>query len=124
MGKKNSKKKAPVVAVLNLKGGVGKTTVSAHVFRVFFERLRASTLLVDLDPQFNLTQTILTRSAYETFKKQEKTIMSVMEPPPAVSLFQVKTSPAPPPKPDSVATRLWHFKTSESLDLLPGDFRL
>ena len=31
-------KLAPVVAVLNMKGGVGKTTISAHVMRVLYHR--------------------------------------------------------------------------------------
>lgn len=39
----------PVVAVLNLKGGVGKTTLAAHVFRELFVAKRLSILLVDLD---------------------------------------------------------------------------
>lgn len=58
----------PVVAVLNMKGGVGKTTLSANIFRVLFERRQAGTLLLDLDPQFNLTQALFTRSAYDKLK--------------------------------------------------------
>jgi chromosome partitioning protein len=49
----------PVIAVLNLKGGVGKTTLAAHVFRELFVAKRLSILLVDLDPQYNLSQQLL-----------------------------------------------------------------
>jgi cellulose biosynthesis protein BcsQ len=77
----------PVVAVLNMKGGVGKTTLSANIFRVLFERRRETTLLLDLDPQFNLTQALFTRSAYDNLKKDGKTILPVMEPPSSVGLF-------------------------------------
>ena len=87
----------PVMAVLNMKGGVGKTTISAHVLRVLFERKRAGTLLLDLDPQFNLTQTLFRRDVYERLKAQGKTILAVMEPPPDIGLFQIKTSSLPPP---------------------------
>jgi chromosome partitioning protein len=46
-------KKVPVVSVLNMKGGVGKTTITAHLFRHMVDSLRKSILLVDFDPQFN-----------------------------------------------------------------------
>jgi len=48
----------PVLSILNMKGGVGKTTVSAHVMRVLYHRYQKRILLVDLDPQFNLTQAL------------------------------------------------------------------
>lgn len=51
-----------------MKGGVGKTTVSAHVMRVLYLKLLKRTLLVDFDPQFNLTQTIVPQSDYELYK--------------------------------------------------------
>jgi hypothetical protein len=50
---KASSKLAPVVAILNMKGGVGKTTISAHVMRVLYRTLRKKTLLIDFDPQFD-----------------------------------------------------------------------
>lgn len=64
-------KLGPVVATLNLKGGVGKTTVSAHVFRVVWETFHTPTLLIDFDPQFNLTQTLFRRADYEKAQKAE-----------------------------------------------------
>ena len=124
---KKGRKLAPVVAILNLKGGVGKTTVSAHVFRVLFQKFRAGTLLVDLDPQFNLTQTLLTRTKYENLRKEGKTVLSAMEPPPAVGLFQIKTSATPPPLPDEISVKLWFFaklNPEQKLAIVPGDFNL
>jgi chromosome partitioning protein len=123
---KVQKKHSFVIAVLNLKGGVGKTTVSAHLFRVLFGRLHAATLLIDLDPQFNLTQTLLTRLQYDKLKADEKTVLSIMEPPPAVGLFDIKTTNAPPPLPEEIVLTLWHFSKDpkRKLDLIPGDFRL
>ena len=116
---------APVVAVLNMKGGVGKTTISAHVMRVLYHRYRIKTLLVDLDPQFNLSQALLSRAAYDQLKKDNRTISTVMEQPPLTGLYDIKTSDTPPPKAASIVSQLRHFlKTPISLDLLPGDFRL
>lgn len=108
------KQAAPVIATLNMKGGVGKTTVSAHVFRVFYEKFKASTLLVDMDPQFNLTQTLFTRSQYERLKTQGKTVMATMEPLPTVDLFTVKTSASPPPDPSNIRHRLRHFRNNSA----------
>ena len=116
---------APVVAVLNMKGGVGKTTISAHVMRVLYHRHRIKTLLIDLDPQFNLSQALLSRAIYDKLKDSNHTISSVMEPPPSIGLHDIRTSDGPPPKAADIIRQLRHIGTSPTtLDLLPGDFRL
>lgn len=116
----------PVVATLNLKGGVGKTTVSAHVFRMVWEKFRVPTLLIDFDPQFNLSQTLFDRGHYDRIRKRNKTVMAVMEPPPERSLFRINTSSEPPPEPDDVSTQLWVVRNERHVDLrvLPGNFHL
>ena len=117
----------PVVAVLNMKGGVGKTTISAHVFRELFSRKQVGTLLIDLDPQFNLTQTLFKRPAYDKLKKQGKTILSVMEAPADLGLFDVKGTTEPPPKAVDVGHTLYHFRNAappKELTIIPGDFGL
>jgi chromosome partitioning protein len=117
---------AQVVAVLNMKGGVGKTTVSAHLMRHLFERLQKSTLLVDFDPQFNLSQTILSRSHYDQLKASGKTIANVMEPESANSIFQITTALGPPPNQKDVSYRLRYFinKPDNNLSIVPGHFGL
>ncbi|MEP6664250.1 MAG: ParA family protein, partial [Verrucomicrobiota bacterium] len=64
---------SPVVAVLNMKGGVGKTTISANVFRELYRRIgkEKKTLLIDFDAQFNLTQSVITEKGYEPLKKDK-----------------------------------------------------
>ena len=116
---------APVVAVLNMKGGVGKTTISAHVMRVLYHRRRIKTLLIDLDPQFNLSQALMTRSRYDSLKSEDRTILTAMEPPPLQGLYDITTTDAPPPNAEDLVYGLRHFKQMPiTLDLLPGDFRL
>ena len=116
---------APVVAVLNMKGGVGKTTISAHVMRVLYHRHRIKTLLVDLDPQFNLSQALISRTSYDKLKDSDRTILSVMEPPQSRGLHDIRTSDSPPPKAAAVVRQLRHIlRSNVTLDLLLGDFRL
>ena len=117
---------APVVAVLNMKGGVGKTTISAHVMRVLYRRHSIKTLLVDLDPQFNLSQALITRANYDKCTDTDSTIFSVMEPPSLIGLHDIQTSDLPPPKAKDIIRQLRYLTRTPniSLDLLPGDFRL
>ena len=56
---------AIVAAIMNMKGGVGKSTLTANVgwYAAYYHNKRV--LLVDLDPQFNLSQYILGVRGYE-----------------------------------------------------------
>jgi chromosome partitioning protein len=124
MTKSVVKKPGVVVAVLNMKGGVGKTTVSAHVFRHMYSQLKKSVVLVDFDPQFNLTQTIVSQLAYEKLKSDKRTILSVMEDNTAPSIFKVSSTLGPAPKLEEVGIRLRKFNDAAqtALHLVPGDF--
>ncbi|WP_423907824.1 ParA family protein [Candidatus Spongiihabitans sp.] len=55
-----------VVSVINLKGGVGKTTVTALLAR-YAARQGLDVLAVDLDPQANLSQALMTTDDYTKF---------------------------------------------------------
>lgn len=56
---------AMVVAMMNMKGGVGKSTLTANLGWYAAVRKDLRVLLVDLDPQFNLSQYILGVDGYE-----------------------------------------------------------
>ena len=116
---------APVLSVLNMKGGVGKTTVSAHVMRVLYHHMRKRVLLIDLDAQFNLTQSVMTQNTYDNLD-ETKTVKSCFEPLPSNDFFQVRRSDNPPPKASEISVRLRRVGSGESarLDLLPGSFEL
>ena len=113
-----------VVSVLNMKGGVGKTTVSAHFMHQFFWHHEISVLLVDLDPQFNLTQTLVRPSVYEAAKTKNETIFTAMEPPPKANLLDIKVTTAAPPKAWELAPRLKTWTDNVFIDLMYGDFDL
>jgi len=126
MSNKVPTSKSPVISVLNLKGGVGKTTITACVSRALFERKRKKTLLLDLDPQFNLTQSLFTRSSYEKIKQSGKTIFSAMEPMPTGGLLNITASTLPPPPVETLTQRLRYFKADQAIavSIVPGDFAL
>ena len=127
MATKLKKKPCPVVAVLNMKGGVGKTTISAHVFRHLYSHLKKRVLLVDFDPQFNLTQAVISQADYEIYKSANRTVFSVMEDGASTSIFNICSTLGPPPSLEDVSVRLRRFTGTEpevNLLLVPGDFDL
>jgi chromosome partitioning protein len=71
------------VAVINMKGGVGKSTLSVNLAWHYagMNRWKKKVLLVDLDPQFNASQYMLGVSRYETdvFKADRPTIWDIFE---------------------------------------------
>lgn len=117
----------PVVSVINMKGGVGKTTIAGNVFREVFRRKAKRTLLIDFDPQFNLSQLLLTRVEYEDLKEQKKTIWYVMEPEPPSTVFAVsENSTTELADCDAYTCGLRYLTkaTDVELRLLPGDFHM
>ncbi len=77
--KKRYEHRCPVVAVMNLKGGVGKTTVSSQVFGTWQATLGGRTLLIDLDPQYNLTQTFFDMEHADQSSARDKSVISLFE---------------------------------------------
>ena len=66
-GGNGTETKGPVcVSVINLKGGVGKTTIAALLGRYAVRNLGLKVLAVDLDPQANLSQAYMRRT-YRAF---------------------------------------------------------
>lgn len=64
-------KAGPVtICVINLKGGVGKSTITALLSRHAFDTRNKNVLAIDLDPQANLSQGLMHQS-YSTFITQK-----------------------------------------------------
>jgi chromosome partitioning protein len=122
----HSVSKAPVVAVLNMKGGVGKTTISGNLFRELYRKLAppSKTLIIDFDAQFNLTQLVLQEAEYESLRGKFRTIWNVLEPSECAGVFETSDDDLAKVKsPFEYSVILKQTKQHE-LHLVPGDFRL
>lgn len=120
-------KKSHIISVLNMKGGVGKTTLTANIFREVFRNHGLSTLLIDFDPQFNLSQMLLSRKKYNDLQKKGHTLFRVMEQSLPTSVLDVSRKDIlDPPNPDEISCNLRYLieKPNIKLDLIAGDFQL
>jgi len=117
---------APVLAVLNLKGGVGKTTLAVNVGREIFQSRGKKVLLIDLDPQYNLSQQLLPRNEYDALIDQSKSVMRLFEPAPSSDFFDINTSSIAPPSPSTVARALRYITNSPTttISVIVGTFEL
>lgn len=106
------------VCVINLKGGVGKSTISALLARSGYRDRGLDVLAIDLDPQANLSQGLM-HSDYANFLTQQR--------PSIVEVFNGYISPtakASTPKPlfPNAAFEIIAQGSSRSLQLMPSRF--
>lgn len=127
-------RRCPVIAVMNLKGGVGKTTISSQVFGAWQASLGGRTLLIDLDPQYNLTQTFFDMDYADMSAVRDKSVISLFErsrlhsqdaQSPADNWSAVNTEPFSP----ADRERITHDLLAEDgpggrLDLISGQFEI
>lgn len=64
-------KKPVTICVINLKGGVGKSTITALLSRYAFNNRNKDVLAIDLDPQANLSQGLM-HQGYPSFMAQKR----------------------------------------------------
>lgn len=67
-----------VVAMLNIKGGVGKTVLAANLFAAAHLADKRAICFIDLDPQHNLTQYFLSPAERNRIRDEGRTIYSVL----------------------------------------------
>lgn len=121
-----------VVTVMNMKGGVGKTTVAMHLGGMAFNfTFSAQThtrkvLLIDYDPQFNLSQAFLPAKTYFALEGAKKTTLSVLQEDDAkLNPYHLAVpGNATPPKVGDVSVRIGAAKEGGVLDLVPSTLDL
>ena len=128
------KRKCPVLAVMNLKGGVGKTTVTSQVFGAWQGALGGRVLLVDLDPQYNLTQTFFDMEQADASAATDRSVISLFErsklhardaTSPGESWLSLSTEPfSPVPRKDLMHDLMGEGSPGGRLDLVSGQFEI
>src|SRR5258708_323395 len=118
-----------IITIMNMKGGVGKTTVAAHLAgissRYQLTGKSRKILVIDYDPQFNLSQAFLLPKTYFALEKERKTTLSILLDD-DVDLDPYKLQVPGnhnPPKVASLITRIFTFKDTW-LDLIPSTLDL
>ena len=69
-----------VIAMLNIKGGVGKTVLAANLFAAAHLADKRSVSFIDLDPQHNLTQYFLPPGERNRIRDRNHTIYNILNP--------------------------------------------
>jgi cellulose biosynthesis protein BcsQ len=120
-----------VVTVMNMKGGVGKTTVAIHLGGIaalvpLADIPPQKVLLIDYDPQFNLSQAYLPAKKYFSLEGKKHTTLSVLlEDDVALNPYQLQVpGNLTPPSVKQLATKLWQNPSGGSLDLVPSTLDL
>lgn len=122
---------APVIATLNMKGGVGKTTLSANLSASFHADFDKNVLIVDLDPQANLSNLLVDPERYEERINCDQAVISCFEPSictgvesPARDLRSVNPIIGTPPEGTQLAFNLRDPLQSKRFDVVLGQFEL
>lgn len=112
---------ATVVSLINMKGGVGKTTLAAQLAHAADQKM-LRTLAVDLDPQANLSQTLLSPEKYVKHLREKKpTVVQVFE------QYSPPTEEYASPKPvdiHDVILKKAGYRSRTKLDLIPSRLEL
>lgn len=119
-----------VVTVMNMKGGVGKTTVCLNLGGILAEYQidgqYKKVLLIDYDPQFNLSQATLQSSRYFKLEKAGNTSLRILQNAhKSIDPYSIQTpDSSEPPAPSSITESVISRGTGETLDIVPSTLDL
>jgi chromosome partitioning protein len=68
-----------VVSIINLKGGVGKTTITVAIAEFLVSEYNKNVLVIDLDPQTNATVSLIGEEQWELRNKEGRTLYQLFK---------------------------------------------
>lgn len=112
---------AHIVSFINMKGGVGKTTLTVNIGYALAHQHKKKVLIVDCDPQFNTSTYLMRGKEYLKHISNKHTILNIFVPdwPGAISTLDGREIEKHPPTLDSCRFRVFR-KASGHLDLIPS----
>lgn len=111
-----TKSRGVVVAMMNMKGGVGKSTLAANLGWYAAVRRDLRVLLVDLDPQFNLSQYVMGVQRFEGLLEANE--------PTVDDLFKPTTPGKEPPSIGELIQHVSDYDDGSCLHLIPARLEL
>jgi chromosome partitioning protein len=112
------------VALINMKGGVGKSTLTANLGWFCAYRKNQRVLLVDLDPQFNLSQYVMGTAGYEEHRDADKgTVLDIFEQATPSALAK-KNKKKGDDTPSDVIAHVQSWSDGSLVDLVPSSLDL
>lgn len=113
---------AITVALINMKGGVGKSTLAVNIAWHFaaYTNWNKRVLVADLDPQFNASQYMLGTRQYENILKEKRpTMWNVFE-----QYAMTPTSSSKTLIPDEVTYQVIKYSNTNYIDIIPSQLEL
>lgn len=108
-----------IISMINMKGGVGKTTLTVNLAYSLSVEFNKKVLIVDMDPQFNATQLLFTKfkdiDEYKAIRQKSETIAGVLV---ANGSFVSQENT------HNIDDVIIQIDKNSSLFLVPGDLRL
>ena len=118
---------------MNMKGGVGKTTLAVEISRTLAHTYDKNVLLIDYDPQSNASLAFLEPAKYfkrlDDGKSVAHCLMTSNQSNDPFSVIKANASPAVDHRIFSVNVRNWYYRNDQErkagrLDLIPGNLDL
>ncbi len=111
-----------VISFVNMKGGVGKTTLSVNVADFLVKRHSKKVLFIDMDPQFNATQCLINGSDYmEYIQEGGTTVVDIFRKP---NIANVSVVGGISQNPSCSYSNIKPYTIDRAFDLIPGQLNL